>query len=210
MISVDNTSRAARLADELQVQGIHDQRVLAAIRAVPREAFVGEREAPAAYLDTALPIGCGQTISQPFIVAYMSEQLGVEPDHEVLEIGTGSGYQAAILAHLSAHVYTIERHESLLEAARERFARLGLDNITGRTGDGASGWPEPRDFDRIIVTAAASKLPEALVDQLREGGRMIVPLGGRFADQHLVRIDKTPEGLKETRLLGVRFVPLVS
>src|SRR5690606_17017238 len=142
-----------------------------------REAFVPPELAAEAYRNEALPIDCGQTNSQPFIVAYMSEKLGVEPDHEVLEIGTGSGYQAAILARLARHVYTIERHGPLLEEARERFEALGIANVTAISGDGAKGWPEPMLFDRIIQTANAKKLPQALIAQLREGGRMILPLG---------------------------------
>jgi protein-L-isoaspartate(D-aspartate) O-methyltransferase len=200
---------AAILIEQLRERGISDRAVLKAMREVPREAFVAPEMANAAYLDIALPIECGQTISQPYVVSYMTEELGVTPDDDVLEIGTGSGYQAAILAKLCRHVYTIERHETLLEEAQARFAHLGITNVTGFCGDGAQGWPEPRQFDRIIVTAAARELPEALVRQLKVGGRMILPLGKRSALQKLVLIDKTTGGLNRRELLPVRFVPLV-
>lgn len=202
--------RRAELVEHLRKRGIHDERVLAAIAHIPREVFIGPIDSDAAYLDVALPIGCGQTISQPFVVAYMTEKLGIESEHEVLEIGTGSGYQAAILADLCRHVYTVERHGELLEEAQKRFDKLGIDNITAIAGDGAKGWPEPRQFDRIIVTAVASKAPQPLIDQLKEGGRMILPLGGRFSSQRLVLLKKTAAGVKTRDLLPVRFVPLIS
>jgi protein-L-isoaspartate(D-aspartate) O-methyltransferase len=199
----------AKLVEQLRERGIVDPAVLKAIREVPREAFIGSALAHAAYLDIALPIACGQTISQPFVVSYMTEQLAPEPDHDVLEIGTGSGYQTAILARLCRHVYTIERHETLHDEARLRFERLGIANVTAIRGDGTLGWPVPRQFDRIIVTAAARELPETLVRQLKQGGRMIVPLGKREALQRLVLIVKTPDGPTRQELLPVRFVPLV-
>jgi protein-L-isoaspartate(D-aspartate) O-methyltransferase len=202
--------RVAGLLGHLKERGIHDQRVLEAVRAVPREAFIGAECERAAYLDTALPIECGQTISQPFIVAYMTAKLGVEPDHDVLEIGTGSGYQAAVLARLCRHVYTIERHGELLQAAKRRFEELGIGNITAIVGDGSKGWPEPRRFDRIIVTAAAMGFPEALTAQLEPGGRMILPMGRSLGRQRLVLVTMTPGGLEREDLIAVRFVPLVS
>jgi protein-L-isoaspartate(D-aspartate) O-methyltransferase len=206
-----SAERAAALVEHLRERGIRDERVLAAIGSEPRELFVGEGEGIAAYFDVALPIACGQTISQPFVVAYMTEKLEIQPGHDVLEIGTGSGYQAAILASLCRHVYTIERHAALHKAAESRFEQLGIGNITAIVGDGAKGWPEPRRFDRIIVTAAAPKLPDALTEQLAEGGRMILPLRGRFTRQKLVLIEKSAQGeLKRTDLLAVRFVPLIS
>ena len=200
----------AKLVEQLRERGIHDPAVLSAMREVPRAEFVSAAMADAAYLDIALPIACGQTISQPFVVSYMSEKLAPARDHDVLEIGTGSGYQAAILARLCRHVYTIERHQTLFEEARARLARLGIANVSVRCADGTLGWPEPRLFDRIIVTAAARELPEALLGQLSEGGRMILPLGRRSALQRLVVIDKTPDGLVRQDLLPVRFVPLLS
>jgi protein-L-isoaspartate(D-aspartate) O-methyltransferase len=206
----DAADPAAELVRRLRERGITDERVLAAIEAVPRELFVGEREARAAYCDAALPIACGQTISQPFIVGYMTEKLGVESCHDVLEIGTGSGYQAAILARLCRHVYTLERHEELHEQAQARFEALGIDTITAIAGVGTKGWPEPRQFDRIIVTAAARKIPDALVVQLKQGGRMILPLKGKWSGQRLVLVEKTADGIAQQDLLPVRFVPLIS
>ena len=202
--------RRHKLIKHLSERGIHDERVLAAVAHVPRDIFVGPADADAAYLDIALPIACGQTISQPFVVAYMTEQLGIEADHDVLEIGTGSGYQAAILARLCRQVYTIERHADLLDEAKRRFEALGIGNINAVSGDGSKGWPEPLQFDRILVTAAASKVPRALVDQLKEGGRMILPLGGQFLGQRLVLVEKTAKGIETQDLLPVRFVPLIS
>jgi protein-L-isoaspartate(D-aspartate) O-methyltransferase len=197
------------LVASLRERGITDARVLAAIAAVPREIFVEEDYLASAYADNALPIACGQTISQPYVVAYMTEKLALEPDLEALEIGTGSGYQAAILARLCRHVYTIERHRPLHEEATARFERLGIGNITAIVADGSQGWPEARLFDRIIVTAAARDTPRRLLDQLAPGGRMIVPMGSRLFRQRLVQFDKTGEEVTRTDLLGVRFVPLI-
>jgi protein-L-isoaspartate(D-aspartate) O-methyltransferase len=202
--------QATDLATQLRKRGIDDPRVLEAIGRVPREIFVGERQVEAAYCDTALPIGCGQTISQPFVVGYMTQHLAPGPNDDVLEIGTGSGYQAAILSRLCRHVYTIERHKPLLKEAAARFAKLGFDNITAIAADGSRGWPEPRTFDRIIVTAAASEMPRPLVDQLAEGGRMILPLGGILCDQRLVLLERGVDGIDRRDLLPVRFVPLIS
>ncbi|PKQ02401.1 MAG: protein-L-isoaspartate O-methyltransferase, partial [Alphaproteobacteria bacterium HGW-Alphaproteobacteria-12] len=159
----------------------------------------------------ALPIECGQTISQPYIVAYMTEQLRVGERMKVLEVGTGSGYQAAVLARLCRRVYTIERYRTLLNDALKRFEELRIHNITAKVGDGAKGWPEQAPFDRIIVTAAAPAVPQALVDQLKEGGLMIVPVAtsGARGEQKLVRIERTGDGVKREELLPVRFVPLV-
>lgn len=199
-----------RLAAELRMRGIRDECVLEVIATTPRDRFVARDQTEAAYCDTALPIGCGQTISQPYVVAYMTEQLLAGPEHEVLEIGTGSGYQAAILSQLCRHVYTIERHKRLLDEAVERFERLGLTNITAIAGDGSQGWPEQRWFDRIIVTAAASKIPFPLVHQLAPAGRMILPVGGMLGEQKLVMVSKTDMGIEQRDLLPVRFVPLVS
>jgi protein-L-isoaspartate(D-aspartate) O-methyltransferase len=197
------------LISVLRGRGITDERVLAAVKAVPREAFVDPDYVESAYLDTALPIACGQTISQPYVVAYMTEKLELLPEHDVLEIGTGSGYQAAILARLCRHVFTIERHEELHAEASERFRRLGIANVSAIVGDGSAGWPEPRRFDRIIVTAAAKEIPQPLLDQLKTGGRMILPIGSRLFRQHLVLCEKTEERLEKRDLLPVRFVPLI-
>jgi protein-L-isoaspartate(D-aspartate) O-methyltransferase len=197
------------LVAALRERGIADGRVLGAIGAVPRDVFVEEASLDSAYADKALPIACGQTISQPYVVAYMTEKLGLMPDHEVLEIGTGSGYQAAILANICRHVFTIERHGPLHEGAVKRFARLGIRNITAIVGDGSKGWPESRQFDRIIVTAAARDVPAMLLDQLGLGGRMIIPIGSRLFRQRLVQFDRTEIGVARKELLAVRFVPLI-
>ena len=195
----------------LRRQGIRDKRVLNAIERIPRETFINTSFRKQAYEDHALPIECGQTISQPFIVAYMTEQLQVTDRMKVLEIGTGSGYQAAVLSKLCRRVYTIERYRTLLRDAVRRFEELHLPNITAKVGDGAEGWPEQAPFDRIIVTAAAPAVPQKLVDQLKVGGLMIVPVGaaGGRGEQNLVRIERTEEGVKREELLPVRFVPLV-
>lgn len=195
----------------LRRQGIRDKRVLSALERVPREKFISATFRKQAYEDHALPIECGQTISQPYIVAYMTEQLQVGERMKVLEVGTGSGYQAAVLSRLCRRVYTIERYRTLLKDAIKRFEELHIHNITAKVGDGGQGWPEQAPFDRIIVTAAAPAVPQKLVDQLKEGGLMIVPVaisGGR-GEQKLVRIERTGDGVKREELLPVRFVPLV-
>jgi len=194
---------------QLRRRGIRDTRVLRAIERVPRELFVDEAFADHAYQDIALPIDCGQTISQPFVVAFMTEHLELDERHKVLEIGTGSGYQAAVLSHLCRRVYTVERWRELQKAADRRFARLGITNVTTIIGDGWIGWPPQAPFDRIIVTAAAREAPPALIDQLKVCGRMIVPLGETRDAQQLVQIDKSEAGLAGTPILPVRFVPLV-
>jgi protein-L-isoaspartate(D-aspartate) O-methyltransferase len=192
----------------LEERGISDRRVLDAMASVPREMFVPAAFRDEAWMDAALPIECQQTISQPYVVAYMTERLQVSPGHDVLEIGTGSGYQAAILARLARHVYTIERHEALHRVAVQRFRRLGLENVTAIVGDGMKGWPEPRSFHRIIVTAAAPEIPEALASQLAAGGLMIVPVGGRKM-QRLMLVTRPGEKIETQELLPVRFVPLL-
>lgn len=198
-----------KLIEQLRERGLANPAVLEAMRKVPRGEFVDPGFASSAWCDTALPIACGQTISQPYVVSYMTDKLAPEPHHDVLEIGTGSAYQAAVLAQLARHVYTIERHEELYEQARRRLEKLGIGNVTVRLGDGSKGWPERRQFDRIIVTAAAREMPQALIEQLRLGGRMILPLNRRFRGQRLVLVDKDEAGASVTELLPVRFVPLV-
>ncbi len=201
--------KRCELLAELRQRGIRDERVLKALQSVPRKDFVTPPFRARAYKDVALPIACGQTISQPFIVAFMTEKLAVEPEHDVLEIGTGSGYQAAVLAQLCHHVYSIERHYPLYQQALNRMKQLGLSNVTLLHGDGSLGWPDGRQFDRIIVTAAAKEVPLPLLEQLREGGRLIAPVGAHDGEQVLVQFDKI-DGCIETRgLLPVRFVPLV-
>jgi protein-L-isoaspartate(D-aspartate) O-methyltransferase len=193
----------------LRRRGISDAAVLRALDEVPREHFVDGDLAGAAYADRALPIACGQTISQPYVVAYMSEQLGLRPQHRVLEIGTGSGYQAAILSRLAREVVTIERYRTLAERARVRFETLGYGNVEVRVGDGLNGVAEQAPFDRIIVTAAAETVPGALVEQLAEDGVMILPLGPHNGVQCLVRLTKSASGFKREDLIDVRFVPLL-
>jgi protein-L-isoaspartate(D-aspartate) O-methyltransferase len=193
----------------LRAEGIKDPRVLDAVASVPRRKFVDEGYEPGAYANRALPIACGQTISQPYIVAYMTEALELEPDMRVLEIGTGSGYQAAILSKLVSKVYTVERHLPLLEQARARFRELGLDNIETRHGDGYAGWPEKAPFDRIIATAAFPELPPNLTEQLTQGGILITPLGYETISQRLWKIIRTAEGIERKPLLPVVFVPMI-
>ncbi|MDR3421401.1 MAG: protein-L-isoaspartate(D-aspartate) O-methyltransferase [Xanthobacteraceae bacterium] len=193
----------------LRRRGISDQAVLRAMDEVPREHFVTSEFTDSAYADQALPIACGQTISQPYVVAYMTEQLEVEAGHRVLEVGTGSGYQAAILSRLARDVVSIERYRTLADTARERLKTLGYANVTVIAGDGFAGAPEQAPFDRIIVTAAAEEVPDALVEQLAEGGKMVLPLGPRHGTQHIVKLAKTAGGLTRENLIAVRFVPLL-
>ena len=193
----------------LRRHGIMDAAVLRAMDEVPREHFVTAGHADIAYADQALPIACGQTISQPYVVAYMTEHLAVAPEHHVLEVGTGSGYQAAILSRLACEVVSIERYRTLAEAARIRLTTLGYTNVEVVVGDGLSGLPEKAPFDRIIVTAAAEEVPLALIDQLGEGGIMVLPLGPHDDAQVLVKLTKSKQGLARENLIGVRFVPLL-
>jgi protein-L-isoaspartate(D-aspartate) O-methyltransferase len=191
-------------------RGIRDTRVLRALELVPRENFVEPEQIDLAYADQALPIECGQTISQPYVVAAMTEALEVSPQHKVLEIGAGSGYQAAILAHLAKEVVTIERYRTLADGARARLDLLGLDNVTVITGDGSAGVPERAPFDRIIVTAATPEVPPVLLDQLTEDGILVAPIGPTGGVQTLVRLKKQPgKGIIRKELMAVRFVPLV-
>jgi protein-L-isoaspartate(D-aspartate) O-methyltransferase len=205
--------RAVSLLMALRQQGIADAKVLAAIEKTPRELFVEEAFAPSAYENTALPIACGQTISQPYVVAYMTELLALDEKMRVLEIGTGSGYQAAVLAPLCRRVYTIERHRPLLRKAQERFRKLRLDNITTRFGDGFKGWPEQAPFDRIIMTAAVSEVPESLIGQLKTGGILVAPVAEKGApesiSQLLTKIIKTDAGVRREPLIPVMFVPML-
>ncbi|PLX43416.1 MAG: protein-L-isoaspartate O-methyltransferase [Hyphomicrobiales bacterium] len=201
--------RLIRLIMSLRNQGISDTKVLAAIERVPRAEFVSRDFAGEALADRALPIECGQTISQPYIVAYMTQQLALNDRLKVLEVGTGSGYQAAVLSHLCRRVYTIERYRTLLRAAEARFAALGITNITSMAGDGMKGWPAQAPFDRIMVTAAAGSVPEKLADQLKIGGRMILPLTDDNGDQSLLLVERDSDGFIEKPLIPVRFVPLV-
>jgi protein-L-isoaspartate(D-aspartate) O-methyltransferase len=202
-------TRRARLIMELRQGGVTDRDVLAAMERVPRDEFVPPPFKDRAWDNTALPIGGGQTISQPLIVALMSQALAATKRHKVLEIGTGSGYQTAILAKLCRRVYTIERIRELLLRAEAMFERLHIRNVTAKLDDGSRGWPEQAPFDRILVTAAAAKVPETLLNQLGMGGIMVVPVGGDAEDQVLVRIRRDEGGFHHEFLTGVRFVPLV-
>jgi protein-L-isoaspartate(D-aspartate) O-methyltransferase len=193
----------------LRRRGIGDQAVLRALAEVPREQFVEPEFSGTAYADQALPISCGQTISQPYVVAYMTEQLGVRPHHRVLEVGTGSGYQAAILSRLARKVFSIERYRTLAEVARARLQTLGFENVEVIVGDGYAGLPRHAPFDRILITAAAEAVPPALVDQLGEGGVLLLPLGPHDGPQHIVKLTKTETGLLREKLIAVRFVPLL-
>ena len=199
------------MKSRLRLEEVSDPAVLRAMQAVPREEFVPGHLRGAAYDDCALPIACGQTISQPAVVAYMTEQLRLAPDDRVLEIGTGSGYQAAILAEIVRDVYTIERLPELARTAATRLERLGCANVHVREGDGAQGWPEAAPYDAIMVTAAAEEIPPALIAQLDVGGRLIMPVGGTYETQALLLLErKTPEEISSRRLWAVRFVPLIS
>jgi len=200
--------RMIQLVMSLRGGGVTDKVVLAAIERTPRDIFVPDRFGDQAYDDRPLPIDCGQTISQPLIVALMTQALKIGDRDKVLEIGTGSGYQAAILAKLARRVYSVERYRTLSKVAEERFHALGLNNIVTRIGDGSKGWPEQAPFDRVILTASAPERPDVILEQLKLGGIAIAPVD-RDARQVLVRYEKTEDGIVETDLMTVRFVPLI-
>jgi protein-L-isoaspartate(D-aspartate) O-methyltransferase len=211
-VVVDSAADVERMEFQLGLRrrGISDQAVLKAMDEVPREHFVTAGFADNAYADRALPIACGQTISQPYVVAYMTEQLDVGPQHRVLEIGTGSGYQTAVLSRLAREVVSIERYRTLADAARDRIKTLGHSNIAIIAGDGLAGAPEYAPFDRIIVTAAAEDVPTELVHQLANGGKMLLPLGPHRGTQHIVKLTKAASGeVGRENLIAVRFVPLL-
>ena len=198
--------RNEMVRDQIESRGISDARVLNAMRSVPRHEFVPDHLKKYAYADEPLPIGEDQTISQPYIVAYMTEKLNLQPGNKVLEIGTGSGYQAAVLAEMIDSVFTIEIVDVLAQRARKKLETLGYQNIFVKSGDGYKGWPENAPFDAIIITAAPTIIPEPLVEQLKTGGKLILPLGDY--SQELVLITKNETGITEQRLLPVRFVPM--
>jgi protein-L-isoaspartate(D-aspartate) O-methyltransferase len=205
--SGDDERRRRMVEEQLRARDIKDPRVLEAMRRVPRHEFVPEEQRPQAYIDSPLPIGHGQTISQPYIVAFMTQALDVSPEHRVLEIGTGSGYQAAVLAELAKEVFTIEIVAPLAERATETLIRLGYRNVHTRTGNGYLGWPEQAPFDRVMVTAAPDEVPPALVEQLKMGGLMAIPVG-TFA-QELRILRRTETRLETLSTLPVRFVPMI-
>lgn len=206
--------RAIELVLALRKQGITDTRVLSAIETIPRDVFVDRPFETNAYDNSALPIACGQTISQPYVVAFASQALELDPKHRVLELGTGSGYQAAILSPLCRMVYTVERHKPLLAQAEERFKTLHLRNIVTRHGDGLKGWPEAAPFDRILLSAAVSEVPQILIDQLKLAGILVAPVGGdaqsaRGVSQSLTKIVKGEHGIERENLLPVMYVPMI-
>jgi protein-L-isoaspartate(D-aspartate) O-methyltransferase len=217
---MEQDPRQEQLIKELRRQGVKDERVLAAIANTPREMFVDAPFVDSAYHNSALPIACGQTISQPFVVAYMTEKLEVGENMRVLEIGTGSGYQAGVLSPLCRRVYTIERHRPLLDKARERFSGLKLENVVTKHGDGFAGWPEQAPFDRILFACAVQQVPQALVDQLKLGGILLAPVGTvpksdgfgilESISQRLTKMIRNETGVTEEVLIPVVFVPMVS
>lgn len=195
------------VSEQIAARGVRDPRVLAAIRKVPRHVFVAESLRDLAYADRPLPTARGQTISQPYMVAMMTEALELREKDRVLEIGTGSGYQTAILAEICAEVYTVEKYPELLEGAKSLISRLGYANVTARTGDGTMGWPEHQPYDAILVTAGAPDVPQPLLDQLGEGGRLLIPVGSDML-QELQKLTRRGEEIVEERLIGCQFVPL--
>ena len=199
-------SREAMVREQIQGRGVKDPATLSAMSAVPRHEFVPKRFQHSAYEDHPLPIGFDQTISQPYIVAFMTEALTLEPGDRVLEVGTGSGYQAAVLAEIVDEVFSIEILCELEARARRDLDRLGYTAVKTKCGDGYQGWPEHAPFDAVIVTAAPDHVPRPLVEQLKVGGRMVIPVGSQY--QELVRLTRTDDGLERERLIGVRFVPM--
>jgi protein-L-isoaspartate(D-aspartate) O-methyltransferase len=196
------------LVMQLRKRGVRDTRVLRAVECTPRDLFVDPAFMDRAHLDLSLPIDCGQTISSPFLVAYMTEKLAPMEDNKILEIGTGSGYQTTVLAQLCRHVYTIERHPTLQRLAVQRFTKLGLENVTAVAGDGWLGWPGGGEFDRVIVNASTRELPRHLLDILTPGGRMIVPIGLTSENQFIVEATKDDFGPRARKLAPSRFAPL--
>jgi protein-L-isoaspartate(D-aspartate) O-methyltransferase len=201
--------RDEMVSRQIAARGVRDERVLEAMGTVPREAFVSERLAELAYNDNPLPIGEEQTISQPYVVALMAEALELRPEDRVLEIGAGSGYAAAVLSRLAREVFTVERHESLAQEARERIGRLGYSNVQVHQGDGTLGWPEDAPYDAIVVAAGGPEVPQALLDQLAEGGRLVIPLGPDIRSQDLIRVRRKGGSFLREDLGPVRFVPLI-
>jgi len=201
--------RELMVREQLIPRSVKDEAVLDAMRNVPRHLFLPENMRSYAYYDSPMPIGWDQTISQPYIVAYMTEQLDIKPGMKILEIGAGSGYQAAVLAYLGCEVYTMEVVEELAAGAKKVFAELGCNNVKVRHGNGYNGWPEEAPFDAVVVTAAPEYIPEKLTEQLKEGGKMIVPVGGVYSVQSLLLVTKKDGRPVTDDLLAVRFVPMI-
>jgi protein-L-isoaspartate(D-aspartate) O-methyltransferase len=199
-------ARAEMVAEQIEARGVRDAKTLAALRKVERHRFVPAQAVPLAHADHPLPIGHEQTISQPYIVAFMTEALRLKGGETVLEVGTGSGYQAAVLAEIAAKVYTIEIVEPLAAESKERLARLGYKNVEVRAGDGYAGWPEAAPFDAVMVTAAAPRIPEPLKQQLKDGGRLVIPVGEEY--QELIVLTRKGDTFDEKKVLPVRFVPM--
>ncbi len=206
---MSNETAKVKLIMDLRARGIRSTSVLEAIETTPREKFVAEPFIDQAYADQSLPISCGQTISQPYIVAFMTEQLNLNDRSLVLEVGTGSGYQAAVLSKMCRRVFTLERYRTLSMKARHLFEELSLRNITTIIGDGFKGWPQQAPFDHIIVTAAPRDIPQPLIDQLAVGGVMVIPLNQGLGNQALYRVTKTPQSIETKKLIDVRFVPML-
>ena len=210
MTSVHSVARHRMIEKQLKPMGIRDPNVLEAMETVPREVFVGQGFQTRAYDDAPLPIEAGQTISQPFIVAYMIEALNLRGDEKVLEVGTGSGYAAAVLSRIAAEVITVERIDALAEPARQRLSQLGYTNVHCRRGDGSMGWPQDAPYDAIVVSAGAPAVPDALKNQLATGGRLIIPVGGKASHQRLLKVTRVDaDRFIEDAVGDVRFVPLV-
>lgn len=208
--SPDNCQTADKMvAEQILARNIRDPELLEAFRQVPRHLFVDDTQRTLAYSDQPLPIGYGQTISQPYVVAFMIAALQIDKSAWVLEIGTGSGYETAVLAQLAGNVFTIERIGELSQRAQKVLSQIGIHNVEFRIGNGCLGWPEKAPFSHIIVTAASPEIPPALVDQLALGGRLVIPLGSSCGGQELTLIEKTPLGLNSQKILPVRFVPLI-
>jgi len=202
--------RELMVREQIEARGVRNPEVLRAMRQVPRHLYMPETARGVAYRDHPVPIGYGQTISQPYIVGLMTELLDVKPSHRVLEIGTGSGYQAAVLAPLVKHVYTLEVVGELAKSARAALSAQGVENVSVRHGDGYQGWPEEAPFDRIILTAAPPEVPQALIDQLKPGGKLVAPVGSGVFGQELIVIDKDAKGkVRRRSTIPVRFVPMV-
>jgi len=209
-MNVSLGNKKEKLLNRLKEQGITDEKVLKVIADTPREDFIADYLRSQAYENAALPIESEQTISQPFVVAYMTQELKIEKKHKVLEIGTGSGYQAAVLSKLCKRLFTIERHMPLFKSAEVIFKKLRLYNITTLFGNGMRGWKEQQPFDRIMVTAAGEEIPDDLLYQLKDGGIMVIPVGAQDEPQHIVRITRSGDDFEVDTLLPVKFVPLLS